>query len=244
MILDQVRHTVQATVNRAAVLGFSAEILLNRALLVMRDMQRMGHQLIDTGIFRRRDRHNRHAQHRFHRVDVHGAAVFGHLVHHVERDDHREMHFQKLHREVQVALDIRGIDDIHDRVRVLVHDEVARHDLLVRIRRHGVDARQVGDTCIGIPLDGTVLAVHGHAGEIAHMLVRARQPVEQRSLAAVLVAHERKAQHGIVRQGIAVALCMESAVLTESGMLGCLPLLGGRGFGGFRRLDTDPVSIS
>ena len=41
-------------------------------------------------------------------------------------------------------------------------------------------------------LHGAVLALHGDAGEIAHVLVAAREGVEKGGLAAVLIAHQRQ----------------------------------------------------
>ena len=40
--------------------------------------------------------------------------------------------------------------------------------------------------------DGAVLALDGDAGEIAHVLVAAREGVEESGLAAVLIAHQRQ----------------------------------------------------
>ena len=54
---------------------------------------------------------------------------------------------------------------------LFANDELPGHDLLAGIGRHGVDAGQVGDFGIGVLPDGTALAVHRHAREIAHMLV-------------------------------------------------------------------------
>ena len=87
--------------------------------------------------------------------------------------------------------------------------------------------------------DDAVLAVHRHTGEVAHVLVGTGQLVEQGGLAAVLVAYQGKGQRRAVRQGIAAALGMETAFLTQSGVfLGPGQRLFS--FGGFRICRGDP----
>ena len=51
------------------------------------------------------------------------------------------------------------------------------------------------------------------------MLVRAGQLVEQRGLAAVLIAHEREGQRRPLRKRIAVSLCVVPAALAEARVL-------------------------
>ena len=51
------------------------------------------------------------------------------------------------------------------------------------------------------------------------MLIGAGQLVEQRSLAAVLVACQRKGQRGLLRQRMLIFLDMKPAALTQTGML-------------------------
>ena len=61
VILNQVDHRVQAAVHRAVVVALIAEVLPQRTLLKMRDVDRVAHKLIHALVFRRRDRHDRHA---------------------------------------------------------------------------------------------------------------------------------------------------------------------------------------
>ena len=96
-----------------------------------------------------------------------------------------------------------------------------------------------------MPADHAVLAVHRYAGEVAHMLVGAGELVEEGGLAAVLVAHQRKAQSRPLRQGIARALGVEFALLAETRMIGgpargfCLLFDGG----GLRPLNADVLGV-
>ena len=67
--------------------------------------------------------------------------------------------------------------------------------------------------------DHAVLAVDSDAGEIADVLSRARQLVEQGRLSRVLVAYQSEGQDRIIRQRIAASLRVELAAFTESGVL-------------------------
>ena len=117
VVLNEVADRVQAAVHRAAVVVRVAEILAQRLFLKVGNMNGMPHQLVHALILCCGDRDHRNSQHGFHGIDVHGAAVAGHLVHHVQRHDHRAVHLQKLHGQIQVPLDVGRIDDIDDRLR-------------------------------------------------------------------------------------------------------------------------------
>ena len=216
VILDQMAHGVQRAVHGPAVILRAAKVLPQRPLLIAGNMYRVANQLIHALILRSGDRHHRHAQHALHGVDVHGAAVSGQLVHHVQRHDHRHVHLQQLHRQIQIALDVGRVHDIDDRLRLCLQHEFARDQLLAGIGRHGIDPRQIGDGGVLLTADGAVLAIDGHAREIAHMLVGAGQLVEQCRLAAVLVAHEGEGQQSSVRQRLARALGMELPFLAQA----------------------------
>ena len=98
-------------------------------------------------------------------------------------------------------------------------DELPGDDLLAGIRRHGVDARQVGDLGLRVSLDGAALAVHRHTRKVADVLVGAGELVEQGSLAAVLVARQRKGQGLILRQGMLPLLGVVLAALAKTRVL-------------------------
>ena len=194
VVLDEMRDAVDAAVQGAAVRSAArrAEVQPTRALPMARDVQRVLDQLAGALVLRRRDGDDRDSQQALEEVDVDGPAVRGDLVHHVQRQHHGPVELHELHREIEVALDIRGVDDVDDRIGASREDEVAAHHLLARVGRQRVDAGKVGDGRLGMAADHAVLAVHRDAGKVAHMLVRARELVEQGGLAAVLVAGERE----------------------------------------------------
>ena len=193
MVLDKVGDAVNAAMQRAAVRTIGrAEVQAAGTLAETRHMQGMVHQLANTLVACGANGDNGHAQQALEQIDVHGAAVGRHLVHHVERDDHGAVELHKLQRQVQVTFDVGGVDDVDDGVGMLIQDKLAAYDLFARVRRQGVNAWQVGNARLGMVADGTVLAVDRHAGKVADVLVGARQLVKQRGLTAVLVAGEGK----------------------------------------------------
>ena len=189
MVGDQVHDRVDAAVHGRII---RAEVRHLRQRLAARNGQRLIHELRHALPLRRRDRHDGDAQRLAHLLHVDGAAVGVHLVHHVQRQHHRHAQLEQLQRQVQVALDVRGVHDVDDAVRLLVDDKIARDDLLLRIRTQGVDARQVDDGAALLVAHLAHLLVDGHARKVAHVLVGTGEGVEQRRLAAVLVADKRK----------------------------------------------------
>ena len=135
VIFDQMHNAMQAAVHRTTVIIRITEILPSRLLLKMRHMKRMIDQLSDSFILCRRDRDNRNSQFFLQFVDADRTAVLAHLVHHIKRQNHRNIQFQKLHGQIQVALNVRRIHDIDDSLRVLLQNKLTRHQLLIRIWR-------------------------------------------------------------------------------------------------------------
>ena len=225
VVLEEMGHRMDAPVYRTALVavGFPGVAEINAAggLPVAGHMQRMVDQFADALVFGRRDGHHRDAQQLLQLVHHDGAAVGAHLVHHVQRQHHGNLQFHQLHGQVEVALDVGGIHNVDDAVRVAFQQKIPRHDLLVGVGGQGIDARQVGNGGLGMASDDAVLAVHRHAGEIAHMLVGAGQLVEQGGLAAVLVAGQRKVQRlalGDGRAGLAVVVAGGLAQFAHAGM--------------------------
>ena len=219
VILDEVQNAVDAAVHRAAVVILAAKIHPPGAFLILCHMDGVVYQLVHALVLGGRDGDDRDAQHGFHLVDAHRAAVAAHLVHHVQRQHHGNIQLHQLHGQVEVALDVGGVHDIDDAGGLFADDELPGDDLLAGIGGHRIDARQVGDLGLRVPLDGTALAVHRHARKVAHVLVGAGELVEQGSLAAVLVARQRKGQGLILRQGMLPLLGVVLAALAKTRVL-------------------------
>ncbi len=105
-------------------------------------------------------------------------------VDHVECDHHRHAQLQHLGRQVQIALQIGGIDNRHNYGRarfshLLTEDDVHGHHFVGAARRQAVGARQVDQIEIP-PLAGagTFLGFDGDAGIVADALTHAGQSVK------------------------------------------------------------------
>ena len=153
------------------------------------------HQLVHALVLHSGNGYHRNAQSLAEALHINGAATAGHLVHHVQCQHHGDTHFHQLQRQVQVPLDIGGVHDIDDAVRLLIQDEVPGDDLLRRIGSDGVNARQVYHGTVLLAPDGAGLLIYGDTGKVAHMLVGAGELVEQRGFAAVLIAGQGE-NHG------------------------------------------------
>ena len=216
---------MDAAVERTAVRTVRrAEVEPARVLAIPRHVQRVLGELARALVLRRRDGHHRYAERCLERVHVHRAAVLGKLVHHVEGEHHGPIKLHELKREVEVPFDVRGVHDIDDGIRLLFQDELAAYYLLACIGRKRVDARQIGDGGVCVPLDLAVLAVHRHAWEVAHMLVGAGELVEKRRFAAVLVAGEGKAQGRGLGKGRRPLAARARGLLAERRMSRCARL--------------------
>ena len=218
VVLYQVHHAVEAAVHRAPVVVFAAEVVACGALLVAGHVDGVLHELVDALVGSRRNADHGDAEDALHFVDADGAAVAAHLVHHIERQHHRHVKLHQLQRQVQVALDVGRIDNVDKPPRGRVEYEFTGHYLLGRVGRKRIDAGQVGDGGLGVAADDSVLAVHGHAREIAYVLVGSGQDVEERGLAAVLLAGKRKRELGALGQRVLVVLGVVFAAFTQAGV--------------------------
>ena len=119
---------------------------------------------------------------------VDSVAVLLDHVDHVEGDHHRVAQLQKLGGQVEVALDVGGVHQIQDGVRLLTDEVVPGHHLFQGVGGQGVDAGQVHDCDILLSLQAALLLLHRDARPVAHKLGRAGEGVEHGGLAAVGVA--------------------------------------------------------
>ena len=120
--------------------------------------------------------------------EVNGVAVPLDDIHHIDGHHHRQPQFRELRREIEVALEVRAIYDVQDRVRLLLDEVLARDLLLQRIRRKRIDAGQVLDDDVLFSPKPSLLLLDRHARPVADVLVGPSQRVEERGLARVRVA--------------------------------------------------------
>ena len=180
--------------------------VLNGAREHVRDVWKLAGALFDDGLLRhldellggfhpafileRRDSDDLAAERLRDLLEVDLVAVLLHDVHHVDGHHHREPQFRELRGEVEVALDVRSVDDVENRVRTLLDEEPARHLLLDGVGRERVDAGEVLYDDILVTGEYSVLLLDRDARPVADVLLRPRKRVEERRLAAVRVSCE------------------------------------------------------
>ena len=116
------------------------------------------------------------------------VAVFADHIHHVDGDDHRDTQLGKLGGEVEVALQVRAVNDVQNGVGPFSHQIVTGHHFFQSVGGQGINTGKVHDDYIVMLLQLAFLFLHGDAGPVAHELVGTGQGVEQGRLAAVRVA--------------------------------------------------------
>ena len=70
------------------------------------------------------NRNNRNPQTISNALYIDLPAVRRHYVHHIERENHRNIQIQKLQRQIEVAFYIGGIDDIYNSIRSFFNQEI------------------------------------------------------------------------------------------------------------------------
>ena len=166
MILDQMPHRMDAAVYGTIMIVLSQ----NPAAAAVPDILRHG---LHGGSVRPHLRFSQqngdygYSQECLHGIHIDGTVIAGDFIHHVQGYDHGNVHFQQLHGQIQITLDIRRIHDINDSSGFLIQDKITGYDLFTAVRGHGINTGQVCHQSIRIPFDGTVLTVYGNSGEIS-----------------------------------------------------------------------------
>ena len=126
-------------------------------------------------------------------IDLH-AALF-HNVHHVERQDNGLFQLQKLERQIETALERRGVHDVDHDVHFVAQDKLTGDRLLHRVRRETVRPGKIDkmNPLIVLP-NGAFHLFDGHPGPVRDLQVCARIGVKQRRLAAVRVSDKTDCQ--------------------------------------------------
>ena len=116
------------------------------------------------------------------------AAGLGDVAH-VEGEHHGHAQLHELHRQIQVALQVRRVDHVDDHVGFFLDDEIPRDPLFLGVGRQAVGARQIHDVEFRVAAEaGAFLLFDRHAGIVADVLAGAGQLVEQGGLAGIGIA--------------------------------------------------------
>ena len=171
-----VAQSLDAVLNQGAVVHVVVTCFL-LALVdgVHRGLQHLFHAMAVKG------GHGHHAgtQQTAHHLDVQFVAAFFQLIPHVQGYHHGYVHVHDLGGQVQVALQIAGVNDIQDGVRVVVADVGAHIHLLGSVLGQRVGAGQVHQLHLAAAdAEPPLLAVDCHAAIVAHFLLGSRHIIE------------------------------------------------------------------
>ncbi len=127
--------------------------------------------------------------------DVDADAAILRVIHHVQDEGHGLAQLQKLGAEVEVALQVGGVQHVQDQVHFGRGQEMHGHPLILAAGGQRVGAREVHHLHGGAPvLEGPAAALHGDARPVADMVPRPGERVEEGGLAAVRIAREGDGQ--------------------------------------------------
>ena len=127
------------------VLDGGVELVLRHLALGSSGLLDLLEQLLDTLVLKGRDHHDRAAELLGELVRVDLVAVLLDQVGHVEGDDHGQAGLDNLKRQVQVTLEVGGVDHLDDNIGLAAHEVIARALLLGAVGGKRVDAGEVRD---------------------------------------------------------------------------------------------------
>ena len=154
------------------------------------------HQLVYTFAFERGYLDDGHSYLMFQLCRVDLVSRLMHLVYHIERHYDGHVYLKQLSGQIEVSLQIGRVHDVYHAIGFFIENVIARNDLLGRVRRKRIYARQIdyGYLFSEFFID-TFAFVDRDARPVAYVRGRACQIVEQRRLAAIGIACQRKSLH-------------------------------------------------
>ena len=152
-------------------------------------------QLGQTLLADRHQRHHRTAERLGQRLGIDPDAAFARDVHHVERDQDGHAHLQQLHGQIEMTLQVAGVEHVDDEIGLAPEQIVARDHLVERAGIERIDAGQVDHPHpASVEFQRAFLALDRHARPVARGLADAGQGVEEGRLAAVGIAGQGERQ--------------------------------------------------
>ncbi len=153
-------------------------------------------------------------------IRVDGETLLLGDVHHVEDDEEGDLQLDELQRQIEVPLEVRRIDDVHDEVDIRAEQEVPCHDLVFGACRQRIDAGQIDQVdLLGasphrrtlrsrgvlilvherggeelahcIEIEEPLFLLHGDARPVSDALLATGETVEEGGLSAVRVSRNR-----------------------------------------------------
>ena len=163
---------------------------------LLRDGDGSVHQFLDARAFERRDLDDGKPDLLFQQFCVDDVARLFHRVHHVERDDERNVDLHELRGKVEIAFEVGRVYNVDDARGLFFENEVPRDDLFGRVGRQRIDAGQIDDLHgFRALLVGADLFIDGDPGPVPDVRRRPRKEIEERGFPAVGVPRQGKLLH-------------------------------------------------
>ena len=118
------------------------------------------------------------------------ATLLG-FIKHIEGADHADVHIYQLCGEIEIALQVAGVDDVDDDIRRMLDELLAHIEFFWRISREGIGTRQIYQIeVVAVEIGFAHLGIHGYTTIVAYAFVSTRCEVEEGSLTAVWISHQ------------------------------------------------------
>ena len=145
-----------------------------------------------------RDRHHRDAESFGQVLGIDFNAPADGQIRHVEGDNHRNLGFDQLGYQVEVAGEIAGVNNGDNGVGrsytlLAAIEDVDGNSLIHRLRRQAVDSGQIEDLhrLSTAQRHATLETVHRHASVVADLLTQTGERVEKGGFSGIGVADQR-----------------------------------------------------
>jgi hypothetical protein len=163
-------------------------------------------QQIDTFAAIGAHRHHGHTEspRKLFHIDLNAAALRS--VDHVERHHDRHAKVEQLREQVEIAIEIGGVQHGDNGVEraLLVHapeHRIDRDRFIGGARRKAVGSGKIDQFCFALSeLENATSALDRHPGVVAHFVRQTGERVEQSGLAGIGVADDRNRGHRAVDQ--------------------------------------------
>ena len=119
------------------------------------------------------------------------VAALTQFVEHVEGDNHRHIHVDELGGQIEIALEIAGINHVDDDVWMFLDDVFTHIEFFGCIGRERIGAWQIDKVeVIALEVEVSHLGIDRHAGVVAHPFMGSAGDVEQRGFSTIGIAHK------------------------------------------------------
>lgn len=130
--------------------GSLTDVQRRQRLPSLRALHAAPHQLVNAFPFTGANGNHRDTKLFFQNIQLDNVPVGAHLIHHVQRHDHGRAQLAQLHGQIKIALQVGGVHDIDDHIRLIQRNKVTGDNLLHGKGTQRVDAGEVDDFHVAV----------------------------------------------------------------------------------------------